>query len=126
MVLPAGAGRLVAALAGGLLLVGLGAAGGVWQATRHYRPLLDEANDLLSICKAARGNLEELARDQGLKLGELVLAGNERQARAEQAVKDVQPSVQADYAAANRLQQERTGGDQCTAAASVIDKELGL
>ena len=35
-------------------------------------------------------------------------------------------SADLDYAAANRLQQERTGGDQCAAATSIIDKELGL
>lgn len=98
---------------GALLVFGLGDAAGGWQSSRHYRPLLDDSNGLLASCKAARGNLEDLAKDQGLKLDELVLAGNERQSRAEQTVKDVQPSVQADYAAANRLQQERTGGDQC-------------
>ncbi|WP_277398118.1 hypothetical protein [Pseudomonas sp. MPFS] len=33
---------------------------------------------------------------------------------------------QDDFASANRLQQERTGGDQCAATASIIDKEPGL
>lgn len=122
----AGAGRLLLALAGALFLIGLGAAGGVWQAARHYRPLLDEANGEQAACLAARGNLEELAREQGLKLGDLVVAGNERQARAEQAVGAAKVEAQVDYAAANRLQQERTGGDECAAATSIIDKELGL
>lgn len=35
-------------------------------------------------------------------------------------------SAQVDYAAANRLQQERTGGDQYPAATSIIDMELCL
>ncbi len=113
-------------LLGALLVFGLGAAAGGWQSSRHYRPLLDDTNGLLASCKAARGNLEELAKDQGLKLGELVLAGNERQARAEQAVGAAKVEAQVDYAAANRLQQERTGGDECAAATSIIDKELGL
>ena len=109
-----------------LLLIGLGAALGAWQMARHYRPQLDDANGQLVSCKGARGNLEALAAEQGLKLGELVLAGNERQARVELAVKEAAARAQDDFAAANRLQQERTGGDECAAATSVIDQELGL
>ena len=71
-------------------------------------------------------HLAGLAQEQGGALGDLVRAANERQARAERAVKVAQASAQVDYAAANRLQQERTGGDQCEAATSIIDKELGL
>ena len=119
-------GRLIAILLGALMLMGLGGAIGVWQAAGHYRPQLDDAKNQLVNCKGARGNLETLAAEQGLKLGELAQAGNERQARVEQAVKEATARAQDDFAAANRLQQERTGGDQCAAAASVIDKELGL
>ena len=118
--------RLLAYLLGALLLIGLGAALGVWQAAGHYRPQIDDANSQLVSCKGARGNLEALATEQGLKLGELVLAGNARQARVGQAMKEASVRAQDDFAAANRLQQERTGGDQCSAAASIIDKELGL
>lgn len=107
-------------------LLGLGSAGGIWLAVGHYRPLLDDAGDRVIGCVAARNNLLELVGEQGQKLGALVLAGTERQARAEQAVRDAQAGAQTYYAAANRLQQGRTGGDQCAAAASVIDKELGL
>jgi hypothetical protein len=35
-------------------------------------------------------------------------------------------AAEQDYQAANRLQQERTGGDACAAATAVIDKELAL
>lgn len=122
----AGDGRLLAYLLAALLLICLGAAIGVWQAERHYRPLLDGAGSDLASCRSARGNLEALASEQGLKLGALVLAGNERQARAEQALKDADAGAQANFEAANRLQQEYTGGDQCAAASSIIDKELGL
>ncbi|MNJ30609.1 hypothetical protein D3C77_252140 [compost metagenome] len=118
--------RLVACLLGALLLVGLGAAGGVWLAVGHFRPLLDTANGNLGKCQTAQGNLESLATEQGLKLGELVLAGNERQSKAEQAVQEANSQAQADFDAANRLQQDRTGGDQCAAAAAIIDRELGL
>ncbi|MNJ31300.1 hypothetical protein D3C77_259280 [compost metagenome] len=113
-------------LLGSLLLIGLGAALGAWQMAGYYRPELDDVNGLLVRCKGARGNLEALATEQGLKLGELALAGNERQARAELAVKEATARAQDDFAAANRLQQERTGGDQCAAATAIIDQELGL
>lgn len=119
-------GRLAAVLLGCVLLVGLGGAGGVWLAAGHYRPLLDQANGAVSTCKAARDNLSGLAAEQGKALGDLTLAANARQAGAEQAVGAAKVAAKGDYAAANRLQQERTGGDQCAAATSIIDKELGL
>lgn len=113
-------------LAGAGLLTMLGMAVGTWATTSHFRPLLDHQQDQAAQCAAARENLAGLAQEQGKALGNLVLAASERQARAEQAVKEAKASAQDDYAAANRLQQERTGGDQCAAATSIIDKELGL
>lgn len=112
--------------AGATLLILLGIAVGTWAATSHFRPALDRVQDQASLCAAARENLAVLAAEQGKALGDLTLAANERQARVEQALKDAQASAQVDYVAANRLQQERTGGDQCEAATSIIDKELGL
>ena len=108
------------------LMIALGIAIGSWAATQHFRPLLDGATGKAIACAAARDNLASLAEEQGKALGDLVLAGRDRQAAAEQAVKAAEVESKADYAAANRLQQERTGGDQCTAATSIIDKELGL
>lgn len=113
-------------LVGATLLILVGAAVGTWATTRHFRALLDGQEDLTTQCKAARDNLAGLAQEQGEALGDLILAANTRQARAEQAMKDAQAGAEADYAAANRLQQQRTGSDQCTAAAPIIDKELGL
>ncbi len=116
---------LVRCFAAGLMIL-LGAAVGVWLATGHFRPALDKEQDRVAACTAARDNLEGLAQEQGRTLSDLTLAANERQARAEQAVREAKRSTGIDYAAANRLQQERTGGDQCAAATSIIDKELGL
>lgn len=113
-------------LLGALLLIGLGSAVGVWQAASHYRLLLDTANSDLSKCQAARGKLESLVTEQSLQLGALVKSGRQRQAQAEEAVRRAATQAQEDFGAAHRLQQERIGGDQCAAAASVIDKELGL
>lgn len=111
-------------LLGACLLILIGIAVGTWATTSHFRPVLDAAQDQASVCAAARENLAGLAAEQGKALGDLTLAANERQARAVQAVKDARASAQVDYVAANRLQQERTSGDQC--AAAIIDKELGL
>ena len=124
--LPAGASRSLAVLAGCMLLISLGAALGAWQASRHYRPLLNASAGEAAICKTARDNLVGLANEQGKALGDLQLATQKSRAKAEQAVEGARVEAQVDYAAANRLQQERTGGDQCAAATSIIDKELGL
>lgn len=117
-------------LLGALVLVGLliaaGAGLGAWLAAGHYRPLLDATQDDLATTKAGRDNLETLAAEQGRKLGDMVLAGQERERRAAQAQADARELSRADSAAANRLLQERTGGDQCAAATAIIDQELGL
>ncbi len=107
----------------------LAAAGVIWWQHGQIQDLrvdIRDQSDLVGQCEAARDNLVGLANEQGKALEDLTLAASARQARAERAVKDARAETQADYAAANRLQQERTGGDQCAAAASIIDKELGL
>lgn len=109
-----------------LLLVGTGAVLGVWWSAGHYRPQLDAANDEKGQCAAARGNLEELAKAQGARLGELANQVEQRQARAALDVAQADQAARVDYSGAQRVQQERTAGDQCAAAAAVIDKELGL
>ncbi|MGV8567207.1 MAG: hypothetical protein ACWA7E_04160 [Pseudomonas asiatica] len=118
--------QLVIRAAGAGLLILLGMALGAWAATGHFRPLLDAEQDQAASCKAARDNLTGLAAEQGKALSDLTLAAKARQAGAEQAVGKAKASAEVDYAAANRLQQERTGGDQCAASISIIDKELGL
>ena len=108
------------------LLLALGAAGGSWLAACHYRPLLDNANTGLATAKQARDNLETLASEQGRKLGELVLAGELRAQNAKLAIDKAKEEAQPDYAAANQLLRERTGGVPAEAAAMIIDQELGL
>lgn len=109
-----------------LLLVVIGAGLGVWLAAGHYRPQLDAANDAKGQCVAARGNLEELTKEQGAKLGELANQAEQRQAKAAQAVATAQQQAGQHYAAAQRLQQERAEGDPAAVAEAVIDKELRL
>lgn len=109
-----------------ILLLAAGAGIGVWLAADYYRPLLDTANRDLATAKSGRDHLEALVGEQGRKLGELVLAGEERDRRAEQALADAKEQAKPDYAAANRLIQEWIGGDPAAAATSIIDQELGL
>ncbi|WP_329959616.1 hypothetical protein [Pseudomonas sp. AF03-9] len=119
-------GKLIGlSLAVALLLV-LGAGIGVWRTAAHYRPLLDTANGELVSTKAARDNLEALAGEQGRKLGELARAGDLRERNAALAQEKASQEAQPDYAAANQLLRERTGGDPAQAAGDIIDKELGL
>ncbi len=109
-----------------LQLIAAGAGIAAWLAAGHYRPQLDATAALLVMCKTAQGNLEELTKEQGAKLGELANQAEQRQAKAAQAVATAQQQAGQHYAAAQRLQQERAEGDQCAAAEAVIDKELGL
>lgn len=104
----------------------LGVGGGLWLAAGHYQPLLDEARSELVGVKAARDNLAELTKEQGHKLGELVQAGELRERNAAMAQEAASQESQPDYAAANQLLRERTGGDPAQASADIIDWELGL
>ncbi|ENJ7662103.1 hypothetical protein OK433_29195 [Pseudomonas aeruginosa] len=109
-----------------LLLVGLGAAGGVWLGARHYRPQLDAALADLVACRAARGELESAVAEQVRQVAALRVAGEQRARDAAQAVDRGRQQAAEQYAAAQRLLRERSAGDQCLAAEVVIDQELGL
>lgn len=109
-----------------LVLVGLGAAGGVWLGARHYRPQLDAASADLAACRSARGSLEAAVVEQGGQVAALRQAGEQRAREAALAVEQGRQQAGQRFAAAQRLQQERAEGDQCAAAEAVIDKELGL
>lgn len=111
------------------LVLALAAAGVIWWQHGQIQDARADAAEQAGQagqCKLARDNLEALAGEQAKALGDLQLAIRQRQSAAEKAVAEARASAQADYQAANRIQQERTGGDQCTAATSIIDKELGL
>ncbi|NQC06364.1 hypothetical protein [Pseudomonas aeruginosa] len=109
-----------------LLLVGLGAAGGVWLGARHYRPQLDAASADLAACRSARGSLEAAVVEQGGQIAALRQAGEQRAREAALAVEQGRQQAAERYSAANRLLRDRTTGEQCAAAEAVIDKELGL
>ncbi|WCX16456.1 hypothetical protein [Pseudomonas aeruginosa] len=109
-----------------LVLVGLGAAGGVWLGARHYRPQLDAARSDLVACRAARGELESAVVEQGRQVAALRQAGEQRARDAAQAVERGRQQAAEQYAGAQRLVRDRTTGEQCAAAEAVIDQELGL
>lgn len=129
--------RLAAIAVCAIVLLALGAGGGAtlaWRAAgRHYNPQIAEARSIatakgeqLVACTAARDNLVELTAEQGRALGQLQADAAQRERAAAVAQSAAREQAQADYQAANRLQQERTGGDPAAAAQSIIDRELGL
>ncbi len=118
--------RVVSIMLGCMLLIGVGAAGGVWLGARHYRPQLDAARSDLVACRAARGELESAVAEQVRQVAALRLAGEQRARDAVQAVERGRQQAAEQYAAAQRLLRERSAGDQCLAAEVVIDQELGL
>ncbi|MGU0863909.1 hypothetical protein ACSESL_19530 [Pseudomonas aeruginosa] len=118
--------RWVAIALAFLLLVGLGAAGGVWLGARHYRPQLDAARSDLVACRAALGELESAVAEQVRQVAALRQAGEQRARDAAQAVDRGRQQAAEQYAEAQRLLRERSAGDQCLAAEVVIDQELGL
>ncbi|WP_121169589.1 hypothetical protein [Pseudomonas aeruginosa] len=118
--------RVISVALACLLLVGLGAAGGVWLGARHYRPQLDAARSDLVACRAAWGELESAVVEQGRQVAALRQAGEQRARDAAQAVEQGRQQAAERYAAAQRLLYQRTAGEQCAAAEAVIDQELGL
>ena len=50
---------------GAVLLLIIGIGGGVWMAIKHFRPVLDEEQDQVVACIAARDNLVGLVQGQG-------------------------------------------------------------
>lgn len=118
--------RVISVALACLVLVGLGAAGGVWLGARHYRPQLDAASADLAACRASRGELESAVAEQVRQVAALRQAGEQRAREAAQAVEQGRQQAAEQYAAANRLLRDRTAGEQCGAAEAVIDQELGL
>lgn len=106
------------------LLLSIGAVGGFLKTKSYYQPRIKSAIQERDSATSARDNLEALATEQGLKLGELARLGVEREALAKAAQGVAQAEAKPLYAEANRLMSERTGGDQCAAVITVIDQEL--
>ena len=120
-----------------VVLLGLGALAGAgaayWVTADHYRPIVKDLQDkveasasTLASCRTTSSTLEGQVGQQNQALADLRLAAEKRAKEAEPIQKQAAKAAGEDYQAANRLQQERTGGDPAAAAAAIIDKELGL
>lgn len=120
-----------------VVLLGLGALAGAgaayWLTADHYRPVVEKLQDqvtasasTLASCRTTSSTLEGQVGQQNLALADLRLAAEKRAKEAEPIQQQAAKAAGEDYQAANRLQQERTGGDPAAAAAAIIDKELGL
>lgn len=113
------------------VLAGAGAA--YWLTAGHYRPIVDaktkaaEASaSTLASCRTTSSTLEGQVGQQNQALADLRLAAEKRAKAAAPIQQQAAKATGEDYQAANRLQQEHTGGDPAAAAAAIIDKELGL
>lgn len=118
-----------------LLAVGAlaGAGAAYWVTAGHYRPTVKDlqekveaAASTLASCRTTSSTLEGQVGQQNQALADLRLDAERRAKEAEPIQQQAARAAAGDYQAANRLQQERTGGDPATAAASIIDQELGL
>jgi chromosome segregation ATPase len=120
-----------------VVLLGLGALAGAgaayWLTTDHYRPIVKDLQDkveasasTLASCRTTTSTLEGQVGQQNLALADLRQAAEKRAKDAEPIQQQAAKAAGEDYQAANRLQQERTGGDPAAAAAAIINKELGL
>lgn len=85
-----------------------------------------DAGERLVACRETRGNLLVQVGEQNQALAGLRQAALDRQAIAKKEQESARQQAEEDYQAANRLQRERTGGDACAAAETVINQELGL
>jgi len=120
-----------------VVLLAMGALAGAglayWLTAGHYRPIVDKQQDAISVaaqvlgsCRTTTSTMEGQIGQQNLALADLRRAEGERTAKALADQQQAAKAAGEDYQAANRLQQERTGGDPAAAAAAIIDKELGL
>lgn len=120
-----------------VVLLALGALAGAgaayWVTAGHYRPTIKDLQEkvetsasTLASCRTTSSTLEGQVGQQNQALADLRLAAEKRTEDAEPIQRQAAKAAGEDYQAANRLQQERTGGDPAAAAAAIIDKELGL
>ncbi|MDG9928399.1 MULTISPECIES: hypothetical protein [unclassified Pseudomonas] len=118
--------------AAGLVLTGIVGAGqqvrvvGLQGELADLRKVQLEDAGKLAACRETRANLLVLVGEQNQALAGLRAADQERAQRAQAAQQQARQHAEQDYHAANRLMQERTGGDACAAAEAVINQELGL
>lgn len=97
---------------------------GVWLASRHYQPTIDNLNSLLDTCQS--NNRQQAASIASQNAGITALQTLEalRQAAAAEAQRKARAAAQDDYGKANEVLTERSEGDVCAAASAAFDAEL--
>jgi len=97
---------------------------GVWLASRHYQPTIDNLNSLLATCQ--NNNRQQAASIDSQNAGITALQALEalRQAAAAEAQRKARAAAQDDYGKANEVLTERSEGDVCAAASVAFDTEL--
>lgn len=97
---------------------------GVWLASRHYQPTIDNLNRALTECQGSKRQQAASIASQNAGVTALQVLGELRKATAAEAQQKAQAAARGDYAQANEVLAERSDGDVCAAASSAFDDEL--
>lgn len=97
---------------------------GVWLASRHYQPTIDNLNSLLATCQSNNRQQAASIASQNAGVNALQVLGELRKATAAEAQRKARAAAQDDYGKANEVLTERSEGDVCAAASVAFDAEL--
>lgn len=97
---------------------------GVWLASRHYQPTIDNLNRALTECQGSNRQQAASIASQNAGITALQVLGELRKATAAEAQQKAQKAAREDYGKANEVLAERSDGDVCAAASSAFDDEL--
>ncbi|MBE0150203.1 hypothetical protein FOT80_12425 [Serratia fonticola] len=97
---------------------------GVWLASRHYQPTIDNLNSLLTTCQSNNRQQAASIASQNAGVNALQVLGELRKATAAEAQLKARAAAQDDYGKANEVLTERSEGDVCAVASSAFDAEL--
>lgn len=97
---------------------------GVWLASRHYQPTIDNLNGLLATCQSNNRQQAAAITSQNAGIAALQTLEALRQAAAAEAQRKARAAAQDDYGKANEVLTERSEGDVCSAASAAFDAEL--
>ncbi|MCP8463100.1 hypothetical protein NK553_03975 [Pseudomonas sp. ZM23] len=102
----------------------LGTVLGAWVTASFYRGRMETLRIEQARCGDSRQALEALLAQQNSQIDALQVASRERTEAAERALAAARGQADAHEAAARRLLQERSDGDECMAVRQLIDREL--
>ncbi|WP_223665422.1 hypothetical protein [Serratia sp. JSRIV002] len=97
---------------------------GVWLASRHYQPTIDNLNGLLATCQSNNRQQAAAINSQNAGIDALQMLEALRQAAAAEAQRKARAAAQDDYGKANQVLTERSEGDVCAAASAAFNAEL--